>query len=276
MRKQLLVILLIALVATIFACSPEPETVEVEVEATREVTREVVVTVEVTRLVEVTPVAPTSLPAASFGSVECDDYTAAVRDLSQQWSDAFDLASSTARVSLGDRVAEMQEIRREMSRLTEPGCASQIEVQDRLVEMMDAGIEFFTEFMAQNDISAESAQYAIAVHLTLDALEALYNHSTKLPNRIHYYALGTTGFSLRYADENGELITPEAGPTERFGFDDMPVVFTALLPEGETAKVTLFNPTSTSGDLTCFILLNGEAVATETQTAQTTCEFEIP
>lgn len=272
MKTYHFVLLSLILAFSFAGCSSEPE--EIEIEVTRIVEQEI----EVTRIVEIEVtriVTPTPLPGGVYGSPECDEYIDSVNDLFSRWADAFDVASSTARASLSDRVVDMQEIRREMTALDEPECATQIAVQSRLVQMMEDGIAIFTEFMAQNDVNVETASYSVSLDLAADALGALRAGESETPRRIHYWAFGETGFSLDYIDETGEFQIADPGDfTGRFGFDQQPVVFSALIPESERAAVRLYNPTEGNKELTCAIFVNGEEVILNSGTIDVVCETE--
>lgn len=268
--KRLVPVLFLLLLA---ACSSAP------VEVTRVVTEQVEVTrvVEVTREVEVEVVitqvvAPTSLPASSFGSPECDEYTEAVIDLVQRWNDTYEIANSTARINLSDRVAELNDLRQEARGLDEPDCASALGVKHLMVEMMGAAIDMFTEFMADNDISFEDAIHAMYIDLFIDSYEALLAGEPELPRWIHYLAVGETDYFLEYTDETGETVShPRPGATNRVR--DNPVIISVQMPEGTTAAMKVSNLNGGSNTLFCFIYVNGVIVDSEERNLEASCEY---
>lgn len=263
-------------VLTLVACLAEPETVEV----TRAVAREVEVTriIVVTRIVEV-EVTPTPLVGGVFGSIECDDYINDVDDLLIRWQDAVQVASATARVSLSGPVADLQSIKREARDLSEPFCAGQIGFQDKMTNMMDTSVETFVEFMAGGPsedtfgpYELAVADYSMAQDLFLDALQVLQNEEDNLPRRIHYYVLGQSGFDVEYIDESGEFVRGNTG-FGRLETDEMPVVYTVIIPEEERAAVKIYNPRYVSVELNCVLYANGVEMVSKSDTAGVTCEY---
>jgi len=64
-----------------------------------------------------------------------------------EWSDAVKLADSTPRLSLADPISKLQEVRRKAADLDYPMCAWPI--QQKLLDLMDKGIDAYLAFMAQ-------------------------------------------------------------------------------------------------------------------------------
>lgn len=258
------------LVFLLISCTPQTETVEVTriVESTIEVTRIVEVTreIEVTRLVEPTlPPTPEAPP--------CEDYIADVENLVLDWSDGFELALSTPRASLSGPIASLQEIRSNVRDIDSSSCGEIHAVHEKLFNYTDAGVDIFIEFAASEDTNVEFASYSINSDLFFDALEALKNNS-ELPQRVHYYAFGLTGFEIRYTDSDGNIVSDESENSSvgRFGFDEHPVVRTAIIPTDGEAMIELFNLAGQE-DVTCFLLLNGEPVDEQTGGTGTKCEL---
>ena len=213
-----------------------------------------------------------------FSSSECETFQDDVDDLVLRWDDAIEVASSTPRVSLSDQVVRMQEVRQDARALEEPACAEALHVKRKMIDMMDSGIDLFTAFMGESgdDFKQPSdfrrAEYAIAQDLFVDALITLENNETELPRRIHYYVIADTGISVAYVDESGEFVEVEA-EYDRVGFDEMPAVYSAIVPEGETTAVRLDNPPYADEEVTCILFVNGIEVVSETAEGYATCEY---
>jgi zinc-ribbon domain len=100
----------------------------------------------------VTPV-PTELSC----SIQSAEYVTNVRKILSEWNDANDIASSTARISLGPAVSKLQDIRREANSLTYPKCANL--AQFYLISHMDKVIQGFLSFMAQESDTTTSGYF---------------------------------------------------------------------------------------------------------------------
>ena len=79
-------------------------------------------------------------------------YLEKVTPLLERWDDAHAVASSTARIALGVQVNELVAIKQAMAQLDVPSCGE--EVQKLLIEYMDATVESFLAFMAQESDEA--------------------------------------------------------------------------------------------------------------------------
>lgn len=270
------ILLFVALAVGLAGCSGGNS---VEVTRLVEVPVEVTRVVEVTRLVEVTPVPQDTPDDDRAVLADCGNFGKELSDLVSRWDDAVEVATNTPRVSLSDHIVRMQEVRRDARALEDGGCAAELEIKPRLLSMMDSGIDLFTTFMGESGddhlqpSDFRRADYKIALDLFVDAQAALESGETTLPRRIHYYAVGETGFSIEYIDETGALVDVEAS-YDRVGFDEMPWVGTAIIPEGERAAVRLHNLTYPEKEVTCLILVNGVEVATVTGSETVTCEIE--
>ena len=96
---------------------------------------------------------------AGVGSDDADDGSCStsegarvydeLRDIGQRWDDEVQLANSTGRMALADRVAELQDIRRETQNQDWPECAE--DAQSALVDVMDAAIDAFLAFLGGED-----------------------------------------------------------------------------------------------------------------------------
>lgn len=276
MSKRVLITaltLLVTLLST--ACAPSNEAIQEAVQAALAATQEALPASTPTPTETPAPVstatstaAPTEQPGIA-GSPECSQYTEDALALIQEWVDTFEVAESTARINLSDRIVELQEIKRRASVLEEPICAAELGIQNKINRLMDAGIEELTDFMAERPSGVARAERQIFATILADAMESLLDPSVPLPRRIHYYVFGETGFQVKYIDDNGyTLLYPEV-----VGFDAMPMLLTFVIPEGETAAVTLFNPTDNERPLTCAIRVNGDQVVTQTGTGEVTCEL---
>jgi hypothetical protein len=73
----------------------------------------------------------------------------AVRSLFDEWNDASQVASSTARIALSGPVSELQALRRQAEALDVPLCAER--AQAALLKHMDGMIESYLLFMRQEN-----------------------------------------------------------------------------------------------------------------------------
>ncbi len=89
------------------------------------------------------------------------DFIAAFDPLTQRWTDAYDIASSTSRINLGPAVAELQSIKRDIEALEPPKCAQA--VRDTYLQQADYLIKGFLSFMAQDDESITNSYFEQAV-----------------------------------------------------------------------------------------------------------------
>lgn len=249
------------IVFLISGCSTEPEIVEV--------TR--VVEVEVTRVVEVevpVTVTPAPVAASGFGSDACEAYTAEVADLALQWSDAFNLATSTARGNLDGPVGELQSIRRDVLALDEPPCGAELGVKQKFTLMADNAIDDLTDFMAGSD--PIFALYQINRDVFTDALESLIDQ-TPLPTRVHYFLGSRTHAAVEYLDENGEW--QDLGAGERLDVDEFPAVVSLVVPDGQEIGARIYNPIRSGYQLTCIIMVNGVEVDVQESPDEVECSF---
>ena len=92
-------------------------------------------------------------------------YMVAVEPILQEWDDAVAIADSTPRMSLPDRVSELQDVRRRANNLQfeNPDIA---EAHLKLVSAMDYGIDAFLSFLAQDsdgEVTAAFDRYHSAI-----------------------------------------------------------------------------------------------------------------
>lgn len=260
--KRLSVALFVFALILLAACASEPEAVEVtrivenEVEVTRivEVTREV--EIEVTRIIT-----PTTLPGSVFGSPECDQFIEDIGGIAQRWDDSVQIASSTARINLSDRVAELNELRQEVRALDVPDCAAGLNIDGQAISMMDNAIEMFNLFMLDRSNDYETALYSIYQELFMDALTALKNEEGEPPNRIHYWAFGDLGFEYDYLDSDNQV------RTEASSVSDTNIIKSVTLPDGLMPYLEVRG----SLPVVCIILVMGEETASEEGDEIATC-----
>lgn len=78
-------------------------------------------------------------------------------DLYNQWLDEFDLASSTPRISLNEEINNLQEIKREVTKLEVPICMEKL--KSLLVQTMEETIDGFLSYLAQESDSAAADKF---------------------------------------------------------------------------------------------------------------------
>lgn len=111
------------------------------------------------------------------GSADDDCGDAVVEQLGglfAEWTDAFDLATTTSRIAMGDRVADLQRIRREVQAQEWPECAEA--AHGFLVAAMDNSIEGFQLFMSnkpQGEIDKKFEKATRAINNFTEELEAM-------------------------------------------------------------------------------------------------------
>ncbi|MEI8166286.1 MAG: hypothetical protein WCG26_07900 [Chloroflexales bacterium] len=101
----------------------------------------------------VTPVptatpAPTATPQPTCAEL-ANAYVDEIKPLLVEWDDSASLANSTARIALPQVIPQLQQVRRQLDRLTPPACARG--VHGHLVNAMDYRIKAFISFMGQED-----------------------------------------------------------------------------------------------------------------------------
>jgi hypothetical protein len=84
--------------------------------------------------------------------------------------------------------------------------------------------------------------------------------------------LGQSGFDVEYIDESGEFVRGNTG-FGRLETDEMPVVYTVIIPEEERAAVKIYNPRYVSVELNCVLYANGVEMVSKSDTAGITCEY---
>ena len=88
-------------------------------------------------------------------------YADAFSEVDQEWEDALNIASSTSRIALSGPVGQLQEIRRDASRLTPPACIA--DLHEDYIEGMDIVIGYFLDFMADVDADTDSDEITRAL-----------------------------------------------------------------------------------------------------------------
>jgi hypothetical protein len=280
--------LLLSTVILLFsACTPSQNAIETAIAQTQAAQSPVqAVTPELSSVETPIPTnTPTLTPASvpidegEFGTAMCTDFKDKIAEIILRWDDAVELASNTPRIALSDRIAQLQEIRRDALQLEEPLCGERLVVKHKLLDVMDDGIDFFTAFMADRDTSVAAAFLFIKETLLHDAILALEQEESDLPDRIHYYASSwETGFSLEYTDQSGNDVKI---PTDRdrIGYSDMPAVFSVILSDLDEITfrpiftIRLFNPTYSDKEMRCYIFLNGEVVQEAVGVREVMCSF---
>lgn len=91
---------------------------------------------------------PTLVPTAEPCKLQAKSYLENVEKITIEWDDANQVANSTSRIALSPAVAELQRIRRELSIINYPDCASN--AHDYLLKYMDKVIDGYLAFMAQD------------------------------------------------------------------------------------------------------------------------------
>ena len=117
----------------------------------------------------------------------CADQAAGYLDeldaLRERWMDAFEIANSTARMSLAGPVGELQAIRREIDALEGPACARM--AGRALYDHTESVIDGFLLFMQDEPESAVNAKFDAAIvaidryYSALDTIEAEVAKSTR-------------------------------------------------------------------------------------------------
>lgn len=109
-------------------------------------------------LIAVEPIS-TPTETASCATI-ASGFTSEITSVLDRWSDANELAGSTARGSLAPQIQELQEIRRNARDLEAPECAKLL--QDLLVSSMDHTIKSYLDFMsmAADDVVQNSMRSA--------------------------------------------------------------------------------------------------------------------
>ncbi len=83
-------------------------------------------------------------------------YVAGLKPLITEWDDANQLAGQTSRIALSPQIARLQELRRRAADLPGPSCIN--EVRTLATEYMDATIDSYLSFMAQDpDMTVNNA-----------------------------------------------------------------------------------------------------------------------
>ena len=118
--------------------------------------------------------AATSRPATRSCLAQSQAFAEETLDLLEEWQDTSELASSTARIALSPVIGQLQRIRRDVAGLSAPACARP--VKDLLLEYMDADIDAYLKFMAQQSDGIVERQFNMA----LDILEDFQTEWTKL------------------------------------------------------------------------------------------------
>lgn len=152
----LLVASLILIAGTLVTTMPPPKTVA-------PVTQLLAATVAVT--------AVASTPA-STSTPDCRDEILAYKEetffpILDEWRDAYDLASSSSRISLGHPIAMLQEINRRLKKMEPSACA--LTKHLFFIQATDTVIDGFLAFMANKPDSEVQAHFETAA-LLLDIL----------------------------------------------------------------------------------------------------------
>lgn len=88
-----------------------------------------------------------------------------------KWNDAFAIAESSARISLADPVASLQEVKREAGAITPPACMA--DYHDNTVDAMDTLVTMFLDFMSDPDYDFEENGLELFVSMaTIEAWES--------------------------------------------------------------------------------------------------------
>lgn len=122
---------------------------------------------------------PTAIPTAEPCAVQAAPYLDEAEQLMAAWADVTTLAEHTSRMALAPVISQMQEIRREVSRLDAPDCA--LIAHRLLVRAMDETINAYLAFMAQKP-NQEVEGYLVEAQNTLSAAtRAFYEVRTGEP-----------------------------------------------------------------------------------------------
>lgn len=113
---------------------------------------------------------PTQTPDPCSAS-ELVKYAEAIEDVSRRFDDAYNLANNTSRMSLSPVIGDLQEIRRDAQDLDVPRCA--LDTKTNLVNYMDAIIDAFLAFLAQEPDSVVSGRFSTASNYYGKYLKAL-------------------------------------------------------------------------------------------------------
>lgn len=84
------------------------------------------------------------------GSAACNAYIEEINEATAVWDDAWELATSTPRMAISGRIAELQVIKRNMERVEVPSCDSDILAKEKLVRLMESGIDVMLAFSSDN------------------------------------------------------------------------------------------------------------------------------
>lgn len=127
---------------------------------------------------------PTSTPNAKLScQTQSQAYSDRIAPKLQEFNDAYQLASSTPRISLGDRIQELQRIRRSIADVSAPDCARQ--ASNLVLSGLDNIINGFIDFLAlagEATVQRETDQGILELGNGLDQLSALAaGHATPVP-----------------------------------------------------------------------------------------------
>lgn len=87
-------------------------------------------------------------------------YAESMSEIQSKWEDTFEIAISTSRISLAGPVGNLQNIRREASKVTAPDCIA--DSHENYLEGMDTFIDIFLDFMSDADAEPDELDINIA------------------------------------------------------------------------------------------------------------------
>ncbi len=218
---------------------------------------------------------PTSTPVPTqlACSAQSLEYRNNIREILSKWDDANQVASSSARISLGQAITNLQNVRREANNLDNPQCASL--VQFNLIRYMDKVIEGYLAFMSQesdakvNSIMTKSMglldQFTTELgNITFDTDIHIIPTATTGPNvtidplhnQATYWITGSTNaVSLTFFNSKGE--------TEEISIESVPWEISFTTSSRDSLYVSAKNYHA-SGSVTCGIVWEGKLIDKQT------------
>lgn len=151
-------ICLIALLTLFAACQPSAAQIEKAIQQTQAVTDQTataqaqIMQDQISTQAAYQTATAVSLNAIATLSAYCgkpqvDQSISEMKEILGRFSDAFELAANTSRISLSPIVSDMQKIARELNDLTVPVCLD--EAKTALLQSMSSSIDGYLAFMAE-------------------------------------------------------------------------------------------------------------------------------
>ena len=127
---------------------------------------------------------------------EIPGYMDQMADYAEEWKDAYKIATATSRIALSGPVGELQEIRREASKVVPPECVA--EEHDSYLEGMDTYIGMILDFMADSEFEADESEIFFA-SIYIEILPRLVEEYEKDPQGLMNLIRGSAATSTAQA-----------------------------------------------------------------------------